>query len=95
MPTMSLDRMNNYQTSSGSAYAVFQKLRNDNYFSWSASMESTLRSLNQWEVVIGQFPSPTSEQRTRTTARADSKAPTDAELELERRLLDTRVVTFA
>jgi hypothetical protein len=29
---------------------------------------------NKWEVVIGQFPSPT---------RADSKAPTDAELELE------------
>jgi gag-polypeptide of LTR copia-type len=66
--------MSNYQTSSGSAYAVFSKLRNDNYFSWSASMESTLRSLNQWEVVIGQFPSP---------KRADSKAPTDAELELE------------
>ena len=37
-------------------------------------MESTLRSLNQWEVVKGVYPSPT---------RAESKAPTEEELELE------------
>jgi hypothetical protein len=37
-------------------------------------MESTLRSLIQWEVMVGQFPSPT---------HADSKAPSNAELQLE------------
>ena len=37
-------------------------------------MESTLRSLNQWEVVKGLYPSPTC---------AESKAPTEEELELE------------
>ena len=37
-------------------------------------MELTLRSLNQFEVVKGLYPSPT---------RAESKAPTKGELELE------------
>ena len=65
--------MNNYQTSSGSSYTVYPKLSNMNYFSWSASMESTLRPLNQWEVIKGLYPSPT---------RAESKAPTEGELVL-------------
>ena len=74
MSMKSLNKMNNYQTSSGSTYTMYPKLSNTNYFSWSASMESTLRSLNQWEVVKGLHPSPT---------HAESKAPTKEELELE------------
>ena len=70
----SLNKMNNYQTSSGSTYTVYPKLSNSNYFSWSASMVLTLRSLNQWEVIKGLYPSPTC---------VNSKAPTNEELELE------------
>jgi gag-polypeptide of LTR copia-type/Pol polyprotein, beta-barrel domain/Zinc knuckle/GAG-pre-integrase domain len=70
-----LEDMKDYQTSSGSAYQVFQKLRSDNYFSWCASMESMLRSLSQWEVVTGQYPAP-----TRTTV----DAPTAEELRIEK-----------
>ena len=54
-----INDMKDYQTSSGSAYQVFPKLcSDDNYFSWCASMELVLRSLNQWDVVTGTFISP-------------------------------------
>ena len=53
-----MDDMKDYQTSSGSAYQVFPKLCSDNYFSWCASMELVLRSLNQWEVVMGTYIPP-------------------------------------
>ena len=53
-----INDMKDYQTSSGSAYQVFPKVRSDNYFSWCASMELVLRSLNEWEVVTGTFISP-------------------------------------
>lgn len=70
-----LEDMKDYQTSSGSAYQVFPKLRGDNYFSWSASMESILRSLCQWQVVTGAFHPP---------VPADPDNPTEKELQIER-----------
>lgn len=50
---------------------VFPKLRGDKYFLWSASMELILRSLSQWEVVIGTFQPP---------GRVDAENPTEKEL---------------
>ena len=70
-----MEDMKDYQTSSGSAYQVFPKLQSDNYFSWCASMESVLRSLNQWEVVMGTYTPP---------VRAVEKSPTAEELQLEK-----------
>ena len=52
----SLKEIKDYQTSTGSAFQVFPKLCSNNYFSWSANMESVLRSLNQWKVVMGTYP---------------------------------------
>ena len=70
-----MEDMKDYQTSSGSAYQVFPTLRSNNYFSWCASMESVLRSLNQWEVVMGTYTPP---------VRAVEKSPTAEELQLEK-----------
>ena len=64
-----------YQTSTGSAYLVFPKLQSDNYFSWYASMESVLRSLNQWEVVMGTYTLP---------PRVNLNAPMEKELQMEK-----------
>ena len=72
---MTLDDIKDYQTSTGSAYQVFPKLRSNNYFSWFASMESVLRSLNQWEVVMGTYTLP---------PRVDPNAPTEKELQMEK-----------
>ena len=52
----SLEDINNYQTSTGGAFQAFPKLRSDNYFAWSASMELVLRALNQWKMVIVLHP---------------------------------------
>ena len=70
-----IDDMKDYQTSSRSAYQVFPKLHSDNYFSWCASMELVLRSLNQWEVVMGTFISP---------VHVVEKSPMADELQLEK-----------
>ena len=70
-----MEDMKDYQTGSGSSYQVFPKLRSDNYFSWCASMELVLRSLNQWEVVMGTYTPP---------VHAVEKLPLAEELQLEK-----------
>ena len=70
-----INDMKDYQTSSRSAYLVFPKLCSHNYFSWCASMELVLRSLNQWEVVMGTLISPVC---------VVEKSPMTDELQLEK-----------
>jgi gag-polypeptide of LTR copia-type/Pol polyprotein, beta-barrel domain len=72
---MNLEDIKDYQSSSGSAFQVFPKLQSDKYFSWSASMESVLRLLSQWEVVTGTFVAP---------MRAKQNEPIEKKLQLER-----------
>ncbi|KAF8514713.1 hypothetical protein BU17DRAFT_94225 [Hysterangium stoloniferum] len=69
-----LEKIKDYESSTGSAYQVFPKLRKDNYFTWSASMKTVLKSLNQWKVIIGELADP---------ARAKLDALTKDELDIE------------
>jgi hypothetical protein len=54
-----LNDMKDYQMSTGNAYHGFLKLPSDNYFSWCASMESVLRSLNHdWDLPTSRMCHP-------------------------------------
>ena len=68
-----LEKIKNYDVSSGSAYQVFPKLRKDNYFTWSTSMKIVLEALNQWGIVSGELKEP---------EPMDKNKPTKEEIEI-------------
>jgi hypothetical protein len=52
---MNIDQVHDYTVSSGSAYQIFPKLQQDNYFTWWASIQMVLETINQWRVVSGEL----------------------------------------
>jgi cytochrome c len=55
---MNLNQICDYTISPGSAYQIFPKLCQDNYFTWQASMRMVLETINQWRFMSRELTSP-------------------------------------